>query len=68
MTWWRRRAQQERDMQDELESLAHLVRENGEPNALGNLTRTGRYGYEQASSTGDERGAAAAVGAALLLK
>jgi len=46
MNWRWRRAEQERDMQEELESLADLARENAEPNALGNLTRTAEEARE----------------------
>jgi predicted permease len=46
MNWWRRRAERERDMQEELDSLAALAREHGEPAALGNLTRTAEEARE----------------------
>ena len=46
MNWWRRRAERERDMQEELDSLAGLARENAEPHALGNLTRTAEAARE----------------------
>jgi len=46
MNWWRRRSERERDMQEELDSLSVLAREQGEPNALGNLTRTAEEARE----------------------
>ena len=54
MKWWRRRAareaareaDRENDMRHELEALAALAREQGEPNALGNLTRAAENARE----------------------